>query len=182
MHARVVFHFADQRPVGFSRVHLCTGTSVDGQCGNAAVLQLLGQIDDDLMVGIPAQPGFYGNRYFHGIYYGAGDFKHFRNILQHSGTGAFSGYFLYGASEVDVQYVGTCFFYDSCGSYHGFGVFTVYLYGNGAFFIANRELLRGFIDRTYQCVARNKLGVYHICSKLFTHQTESGIGHILHRG
>lgn len=35
VHARVVFHFADQRPVGFSRVHLCTGASVDGQCGNA---------------------------------------------------------------------------------------------------------------------------------------------------
>src|SRR5690554_1311955 len=43
MHARIVFNRPDQIPVGLPRVHLRTGTTVNGQGLNAHSLQLLGQ-------------------------------------------------------------------------------------------------------------------------------------------
>ena len=38
MHTRVVLYFPYQGPVRFARIHLCPGTSVNGQCRNTAIL------------------------------------------------------------------------------------------------------------------------------------------------
>ena len=83
-HTRILFYFTYQNPVGFSRIHLCAGTSVNGQCLDTAVLQLFGKFDDDFVFGIPSQTGFYGNGNLNGINHGAGDFQHLRDILQHA--------------------------------------------------------------------------------------------------
>ena len=58
----------------------------------------------------------------------------------------------------------------------------VYLYGYGALFVTDVQLLFGLADGTYQRVARHKLGVHHIRSETFAHQSESGVGHIFHGG
>ena len=52
MHARVVFDFAYQRPVGFSAVHLASCTTVDSQFLNTAVLQGFRQRKDERFFGI----------------------------------------------------------------------------------------------------------------------------------
>nr|WP_316934500.1 GTPase [Bacteroides thetaiotaomicron] len=38
MQVATIFYFSDQCPVCFSGVHLRTGSTVNGQCGNAAIL------------------------------------------------------------------------------------------------------------------------------------------------
>ena len=181
VHTWVILDFSYQSPVCLACIHLRTGTSVNGQCRNAAILQLLCQVHYYFMIGIPSQSGFHGDRYFDCIYHGTGYFQHLGDILQHAGSGPFPCYFLYRATEVDIQYIRLCFFYNPGGTHHGFRVFTVYLNGDGAFFIADGQFLSGFIDGTYQSITRDELGVYHIGSKLFAHQAKSGVSDILHR-
>ena len=155
---------------------------MNGKGGNTAVLQLLRQIYDNLVAGIPAETGFYGDGNLYGICHGTGYLQHFGNILQHSRSGSFAGYTFYGAAEVDVQYVRTRLFHNTCRFYHCIRIFTVYLYGYGAFFVTDVQFLLGLADGAYQCVARHELGVYHIRSETFAHQAESRVGHVLHGG
>ena len=74
VYARILLHLADEGPVGFARVHLRAGTAMDGQGADAAILQLLGQGDDNFVFGIPAEAGFHGDGYLHRVDHGAGDF------------------------------------------------------------------------------------------------------------
>ena len=76
VYARIPLHLADESPVGLTCVHLCAGTTVDGQGADAAILQLLGQGDDNFVFGIPAEAGFHGDGYLHRVDHGAGDFEH----------------------------------------------------------------------------------------------------------
>ena len=126
---------------------------MNGKGGNATVLQLLCQVHDNLVAGIPTETGLYGDRYFYGIHYGAGYFEHFGNVLQHSGSCPFAGYTLHRTSEVDVQNIRMCLFYNSCSFHHRVRIFTVYLYGYGTLLVTDFQLLFGLTDGTYQCVA-----------------------------
>ena len=182
MHTGIVLDLTDQSPVRLARIHLGAGTAVNGKGGNTAVLQLLRQIYDNLVAGIPAETGFYGDGNLYGICHGTGYLQHFGDILQHSRSGSFAGYTFYGAAEVDVQYVRTRLFHNTCRFYHCIRIFTVYLYGYGAFFVTDVQFLLGLADGAYQCVARHELGVYHIRSETFAHQAESRVGHVLHGG
>ena len=85
-------------------------------------------------------------------------------------------------AEIDVQYVRMCLLHDTRRFYHSVRILAVYLYGYGAFFVTDVQLLFGLADGTYQCVARHKLGVHHIRSETFAHQSESRVGHIFHGG
>lgn len=182
VHARIVLDFTNQCPVRFTRIHLGAGAAVNGKGGNAAVLQLFCQIYDNLAAGIPAETGFYGHGYLYGICHGTGYLQHLGDILQHSRTGSFAGHTFYGAAEIDVQYVRTRLLHDTRRLYHSVRILAVYLYGYGALFVTDVQLLFGLADRAYQRVARHKLGVHHIRSETFAHQSESGVGHIFHGG
>ena len=80
MHAWVFFYGADERPVGLAGVHLCTCASVDREGCNAAVLQLLGQFDDNAMIGIPAKTRLYRYGNIYGFHYGTCYLKHQREV------------------------------------------------------------------------------------------------------
>ena len=54
VHARIALHFANQRPIGFSCVHLATCTTVNGQSFCATILNPLCQIYDDAVFVVPA--------------------------------------------------------------------------------------------------------------------------------
>ena len=54
MDAGIVLHLSDEAPVGFTRVHLASGSAVDGERLYSAILQLLGKLGDDEVVIIPA--------------------------------------------------------------------------------------------------------------------------------
>lgn len=77
---------------------------------------------------------------------------------------------------------GTRLLHDTRRLYHSVRILAVYLYGYGALFVTDVQLLFGLADRAYQRVARHKLGVHHIRSETFAHQSESGVGHIFHGG
>ena len=182
VYTRVLLHLADEGPVGFARVHLRAGTAMDGQGADAAILQLLGQGDDNLMLGIPAEAGLDGDGYLHRIDYGAGNLQHQRDILEHTRSGSLAGHALHGATEVQVEDVRACLLHNLGSFDHRGRVASVYLDGYGAFFVADVELLLRLADGAYQGVGRDKLCIYHVGAEALAHQAEGGIGDILHRG
>ena len=182
VHTWVILDFSYQSPVCLACIHLRAGTSVNGQCRNAAILQLLCQVHYYFMIGIPSQSGFHGDRYFDCIYHGTGYFQHLGDILQHACTGTFACHALHGAAEVDVEYIGVGLLYNARRFHHCFRVPPIYLYGYGALGIADIQFLFGFVDGAYQCVGRYELRIYHICTELLAHQAEGRVGDVLHRG
>ena len=182
VYARILLHLADEGPVGFARVHLRAGTAVDGQGADAAVLQLFGQGDDNLVLGIPAEAGLHGNGYLHRIDHGAGDLQHQRDVLEHARSGSLARHALHGTTEVDVEDVRACLFHNLGGFDHRGRVSPVYLDGYGAFFVADVQFLFRFADGAYQRVGRYEFGVHHVCTEAFAHQSESRVGNVLHRG
>ena len=75
MDARIPFDFTYQRPVGLTRVHLASGSSVNGQCLDTAVLQLFGQRGDAELFVVPAQTRLGGHRHSDGIDHLAGNLQ-----------------------------------------------------------------------------------------------------------
>ena len=53
VHTRIAFHFANERPIGFSCVHLTTGAPVDGQSLSTGILDAFRQIHNDAVFVIP---------------------------------------------------------------------------------------------------------------------------------
>ena len=82
VHTGVVLHLANQRPVGFTGVHLATGAAMDGEGLNTAILQLLCHFHNVLGVAVPTEAGFCSHRQIHGIDHRASDFAHQRNIAE----------------------------------------------------------------------------------------------------
>ena len=62
MDARITLYLTDKRPVGIARVHLTAGATMNGQCLDAAVLQLFSQGGDDELFVVPAQASLRGDR------------------------------------------------------------------------------------------------------------------------
>ena len=58
VHTGVVLHLANQRPVGFTGVHLTTGAPMDGEGSNTAILQLLCHFHNVLGVAVPTRAAF----------------------------------------------------------------------------------------------------------------------------
>ena len=174
--------FAYQGPVGFTGVHLRTGAAVDGQCLDAAILQLLGKFHDDFMVLVPSQTGFYRDRNLYRIHYGTGDFQHLGDILKHACSCPLACHPLYRASEVQVENVGAGLFYDTRRFYHGFGIFPVDLDGNRTFGGTDVEFHHRLVYRAYQGVARYEFGIDHIGSEFLAKQAERRVGHVFHGG
>ena len=54
VHARIALHFANERPIGFSCVHLATRATVNGERFCTTILDALCQIDDDAVFVVPA--------------------------------------------------------------------------------------------------------------------------------
>ena len=134
------------------------------------------------MVGIPAQAGFYGDGNLHRIDYRAGDFEHQRNVLKHARSCSLTSHPLHGTAEVQVQDVGARLLYYFGGFDHRCRVASIYLYGYGAFFVADVQFLFRFADGAYQRVGRYEFGVHHVGTEAFAHQSESRVGNVLHRG
>ena len=142
---------------------------------------MLCQLHDNLVVRIPAQAGFYGNRYLYGIYHGTGNLQHLGNILQHTCTGSLARYALHGAAEVNIENIRTRLLYDAGGFHHGFGIFAVYLYGYRSFLITDIQLLFGLADGAYQGIGRYEFRVHHVGTELLAHQPECRVGDVFHR-
>ena len=138
--ARIVFDACDFLPVGLACVHLRARASVDGECLYAAVLKLLGKVDNDLAVAVPSEACLDSDRKIDGFDYGTCDLKHFGHVAQESGSGSFPGDFLDRASEVYVDEIGACLGCHACCLGHRLGLTSVDLYGGGTFGPVDRQL------------------------------------------
>ena len=161
-HARIVFHLADERPVRFAGVHLRPGTAVYGQRPDTAILKAFGQIHNHLAAFVPSQTGFHRDGNVHGIHHGPRDFQHLGNILQHAGPGSLARHALHGATEIQVEHVGTGTFHHDTGRIgHRTRFLAVNLDGHGALVITHRQFLQTAVHHAHQGICRHKLGIYH---------------------
>ena len=180
--AGIALHVTDECPVGLAGVHLATGAPVDGQCLDATVLQLFGQLGDDELLVVPAQTGLGRHRQTDGIYDLTGNLQHLRDVLQHTGTGTLTSHLLHGTAEVEVDEVRPCLL-DYLGSfYHGIYVTTVKLDAHRSLLVADGQLLHCRLDIPDQSLGRHKLGVHHGSSEPLAQHTEADVRHVLHRG
>ena len=183
VHARIVLHLADERPVGLAGVHLCTRAAVYGESLYAAVLQLLGKGYNDFVVGIPPEARLHRHGDVDGIDHGTGYGKHLRHVLKHSCTGTLACHALHGAAEVEVEHVGMSLVDDNARRLdHGFNLATVNLYGHRALLVAHAQFLKALVDHAHECVGSHKLRIYHRCPEPLAQQSEAYVRNVLHRG
>ena len=154
---------------------------MDRQGGDATVLQLFGQLDDDTMIGIPTEARLDGHRDTDRTDDSPRDLEHERHVAQHAGSGTFTRHLLDRTSEIDVEHIGPSGLANLCGLDHGLDIAAIDLYRNGAFFVAYPQLFFGATDTADERIARDKFSVHHICTEAFTHQSEGGIRDVFHR-
>ena len=163
MHTRIILYLTNQSPVGLTCVHLRTGSPMNGERLNATVLQLLGQVNDYLMVVIPSQACLH--RYqcpWHSIYDSTGDSQHLRHVLQHTCSSPLACHFLYGATEIQVQHIGVSLIDDDSGGFaHGVNEPPVDLNGNGTFIIGHLQLFEASVHHADEGVARHEFRIHH---------------------
>ena len=147
----------------------------------AAVLELFGQVDDNLRLMVPSQPRLHRHGDFHRVDNGAGDFKHLWNVAQHTGSGPLPGHFLDGATEIDIKDIGTGSLHNPGGFDHRLHLAAVNLDGRRAFLRQNGKFSRGSGDIADKRVGGDKLGVSHIRAQFFTYQAKRLVGDVLHR-
>ncbi len=153
-----------------------------GQGRYAAVLQLFGKSDDHLAVAIPAEASLHGDGNLHRVDHRASYLKHFGDIAQHACTCAFACNFLYRTSEIDVEDIGLCGFYNAGGFYHRLYFAAVDLYCRRALAGGDVEFAGGGGDVANEGVGRYKFGIGHVGSLLFADEAEGCVGDIFHRG
>ena len=105
VHAGVVLHLADERPVGRTLIHLGFGAAVNAEGGNAHILQPLGQLDNRFVVGIIPQTGLDGDRQVRPLDEGFGNPQHLGNVFQNATAGPFARHLAHWAAPVDVDEV-----------------------------------------------------------------------------
>ena len=181
MDAGIALHLTDEGPVGLASVHLCAGAPVDGEGCNTAVLQLLGKVGDDELLGVPAKSGFHCDGGFYCLHHLARDVEHEGDVLQHTGTGTFACHLLHRTTEVEVDDIGMHLLHNLCRLHHGGHVATVDLNAHRSLFVADGEFVDGGLHRAHQCLGTYKLSIYHSRPESLAQHPESDIRHVLHR-
>ena len=182
-HAGIPLHLPDKAPVGLAGVHLRPRAAVYRERLYAAVLQLLGQRDDDPVFRVPSQTGLGGDGHTDGIDHGTGDGEHARNVLQETRTGSLAGHTLHGTAEIDVQHVGTRLLHHNLRRIaHRHGILAVDLYRDGTFLVADTEFVQTLAHHADQRVGGHKLGIDHRGAHPAAKQTETDVRNVFHRG
>ena len=180
MYARVALHFANERPVGLTGVHLRACAAMNGKCLYATVLQLLSQLGDDELLMVPAQTRLHGNRQLNSLHHFLCNLQQLGNVLQHACTGTLASYLLDGTAEVEVDEVRACLFHNLGCFDHGIDVATINLYAHRALLVADGELTDGGVDIADESLGRDELRVDHRCAKALTKHAEADVCDVLH--
>jgi len=181
MDAGIILHLSDEAPVGFSGVHLATGSAVDGERLYSAILQLLGKLGDDEVLAIPSQSGFYGYGHVDRFYYFSCNVEHQGDISEHSGSGTLSGNLLHRATEVNVNHIRLSLFYDFGSFHHILCGSAINLNAHRALFIAYRKLADSTLDASHQGFRRYELSINHGGSESLAEHAKANIRYVFHR-
>ena len=188
VHAGVVLHLADQRPVRGALVHLAARAPVDRERLYARVLQAFGEFDYDLGAVVPAEAGLHRDGFADGFHHSLGDRHHLVGVAHHARTGAASGYLGDRAAEVDVYHVGPVAsgylggaVGHSCGLHHGLGDVAVDLYAHGRLLFGGAQFRKRLGGVAYQAVGGDELGIHHVGPLFAAEQPEGEVGDVFHR-
>ena len=176
----IALHLADEGPVGLAGVHLRAGAAVDGQGGDARVLQPFGKADDALGVLVPAQPRLDGDGDADGLDHGLGDAQQLGDVAQHAGSGALARNLFDGAAEVDVEQFGPGLFDNARRLDHGLHLAAVDLDAHGAFAAEDVQLAARAFDVANQGVGTDELGVHEVGAILLAERAEGHVGDVFH--
>ena len=97
----------------------------------------------------------------------AGDLEHFGYIFEQTCTGTFTGYFFDRATEIYIDEIGLCCFYNACRLRHRFGFTTINLDRHRTLSIMDGQFACGGSDVANECVGVDELGVDAIGSVAF---------------
>ena len=181
MDAGVVLHLTYETPVGFTRVHLASGSAVDGERLDSAILQLLGKLGDDEVLAIPTQSGFHGYGHIHRLHHFSCNIQHQRNISEHSGSRTFSGNLLHRATEVNINHIRLRLFHNLGSFHHILGGSAVNLNAHRALLIAYRKLADCALDASHQGFCRYELSINHGSSESLAEHAKANIRYVFHR-
>ena len=182
-HPRVVLNLAYEGPVSLSSVHLRASAAVDGYCGDADVLQPFRGVDDELGVLVPPEAGLDRDGcVVNGLNDTPCHLDHFGDVSEHSGAGSFAGHLLDGASEVNVDNVGSALLHYFGGLNHWLNLAPVNLYADRPLGGVDVELFHRALDVAYYSVGRDELGVHEVGPVAFAEAAEGHVCDVFHWG
>ena len=181
MDAGIVLHLSYEAPVSFSGVHLTTGSAVDGERLDSAILQLLGKLGDDEVLAIPTQSGFHGYGHIYRLHHFSCNIQHQWDISEHSGSGTLSGNLLHRAAEVNINHIWLRLFHDLGSFHHILGGATINLNAHRALLIAYRKLVDSTLDASHQGFRRYELSINHGSSESLAEHAKANIRYVFHR-
>ena len=181
MDAGVGLDGAYHRPVGRAAIHLALGAAVDGQGGNAGVLERLGEVDDRHGLRAVGQAGLDGDGERGATHHGGGDFQHLGNILQDAAAGTAARHLAHGASPVDVHKVGLGTLHHLEAAQQLLLVGAENLYADGTLSVREAHLAQALLGIAVQGLGGDELGHQPVGAHLLAELAERHIGHIVHR-
>ena len=181
MNTGIALHLANKCPVGIARVHLTTGTTVDGQCLNATILQLFGQRGNDELFMVPTQTGLHRNGELYGLYNLLRNLQHLGDVLEHASTSTLACHFLDRTTEVEVDEVWTSLFNHLCSLNHRLDVTTIDLNAYRTLFVSNSQLPDRRLYITHQSLGGHEFRIDHRGTKPLAQHAEANIRDVLHR-
>ena len=155
-------------------------SAVNCQRLDAAVLQLLGELNDDLVVAIPSQASLGSDGNVDRTHHLAGDLEHERHVAQHAGASALVGDLLHRAAKVEVYHIGVSLLRYPGSLDHGSHLTAINLYSRRALARVDDHLAQGAVDAANHGVGAHKLGIHHVGTLLAANLAERHVGHVLH--
>ena len=181
MDAWIVLHLTYQSPIGLSRIHLTSCSSVYGERLNAAVLQLFSQFGNHKVVTVPSQAGLHRHGHIDSLHHVTRNIEQQRYVSQHTSSSSLSSHLLHRTSKVDVYHIGLRLFHNLGSLHHVFCRSAINLNTNRTFLVADGQLVDSRLDRAHQSLSRYKLRIHHSRSVSLAEHTEAYIGHVFHR-
>ncbi len=153
---------------------------MNGERGDAAILQLLGKVHDVLAGVVPAQARLHRDGDIDGTHHGTRDVEQQRDVAQHACAGTLACHLFHRAAKVDVDDLGGSLLRDARRLDHGVHVATIDLDGSRTLTRIDVQLAHRAADAPHQRLGAHKLGVDHVGTLLAAYQAKRRIGDVLH--
>ena len=152
------------------------------ECGDAHVLQALGDVDNLAVLVIVAEACLHRHRRVDRFHHGFGDGHHLRDVVHDARACAFRGHLFHRTAEIDVDDVGVGSLSITRRFHHRFYGITEDLNTHWSFKLFEIKLFYAFHRVTDETISGDELRIDHVGTKQLADITERWVGDILHGG
>ena len=181
VHAGIVFHSSDEGPIGGIAVFGGAQAAVDGQGGDAHVLQAFGDVDDFAVRVIVTEACLDRHRCLYRLHHSFSDGHHLRDVVHDARAGTFRSHLLYRTTEVDVDDIRVGRLGITRRLHHRIDGVAEDLNAHGTFHLLKIEFLDAFHRVADKAVGGDEFRVHHVGAKEFADITERRVRHVFHR-